>query len=182
MMMEGILIRDTNENDLDVILNLQRSAFGSEEEAELVRMLMDDPTAEPRISLLAFQEGQAVGHILFTNVVFEPPIDITGSILGPVAVLPTRQKMGIGGQLIREGLRILDDLKVDWVFVLGHESYYPRHGFRPAMEQGFEPPYPIPAEFSNAWMAQALTPTCITTYKGSVIPAKSFADPKYWAE
>jgi putative acetyltransferase len=180
--MEELLIRKTMEEDLEEILNVLRSAFESEEEAELVQLLLSDPTAEPRVSLLAFLGEQAVGHILFTNLVFDPSIGLAGSLLAPLAVDPAFQKKGIGGKLIQKGIRILAERGVDWVFVLGHESYYPRQGFRPAIEQGFEPPYPIPAEFSNAWMAQALTPTCISNYQGMVIPAKSFDDPKYWGE
>ena len=33
---------------------------------------------------------------------------------------------------------------VELVFVLGHPEYYPRYGFTPAGEQGFEAPNSIP--------------------------------------
>ena len=177
-----MIIRESNRADLDDLLEVERKAFDSKEEAELVRNLLADPTAEPGLSLLAIMDDQPVGHILFTQVVFDPPIAIKGTILGPLAVIPARQKEGIGGSLIQEGLEILRNRGTDWVFVLGHESYYPRFGFTPALEEGFEPPYPIPAEFSNAWMALALSPTCIATYKGKIIPADTFNDPRYWGE
>lgn len=180
--MDELRITESKEEDLEEILHVQRSAFESDEEAELVRLLLSDPSAEPRVSLLALLGEQVVGHILFTNLVFDPPIGLTGSLLAPLAVDLAFQKKGIGGKLIKKGLWILTERGVDWVFVLGHESYYPQYGFQPAIEQGFEPPYPVPVEFSNAWMAQALTPTCIATYKGKVIPARTLADPRYWRE
>ena len=50
------------------MLAVERAAFGSEAEADLVRALLDDPTAEPRLSLLARDGVRPVGHVLFTSV------------------------------------------------------------------------------------------------------------------
>ena len=132
--------------------------------------------------MLALFDTQAVGHILFTKAVLDPPIALKAYILAPLAVIPAFQKQGIGGSLIKQGLQILADWGVDWVFVLGHESYYPRHGFSPALKLGFEPPYPIPEQFTAAWMVQALTHTCSATYRGKVIPAETLNQSQYWGE
>lgn len=56
------------------------------------------------LSLVAEEDGQVLGHIGFS------PVLIDGAEkgwygLGPVSVLPARQGEGIGGKLIREGLR-----------------------------------------------------------------------------
>ena len=167
-MNKDLIIRLSNSSDLDNLLEVERAAFGSEEEAELVRNLLDDPSAEPRLSLLALQKQQAVGHILFTRGYLNPEIDLKVSILAPLAVIPEYQKQGVGGSLIREGLAALEEDGVDLVFVLGHPSYYPLHGFKPAVSAGFEPPYYIPLEFTDAWMVQALKPTSWGSFKGQV--------------
>ena len=143
---------------------MERAAFGSGEEADLVRNLLNDPSAVPRLSMLAFHKQRAVGHILFTRAYLVPEIDLSVSILAPLAVIPEYQKQGIGGSLFREGLAILEKEGVDLVFVLGHPSYYPLHGFKPAVSAGFEPPYYIPPEFTDAWMVQALTPAGLGSY------------------
>jgi len=52
--------------------------------------------------------------------------------LAPVAVRPEFQKQGIGGELIREGLKVCLQLGYDSVIVLGHPEYYPKFGFEPA--------------------------------------------------
>ena len=179
-MLDNFVIRESGPAELDELLAVERMAFGSEDEAGLVRNLLNDSTAEPILSLLAILENQPVGHVLFTQAVFDPPVAVKGRILGPLAVIPSHQKMGIGGKLIEKGLDILKNQGVDWVFVLGHESYYPRHGFRPAQKQGFQPPFPFPSEFTNAWMAMPLTLTSITTYEGIVIPADTFNHHRYW--
>jgi len=175
-----MVIRESKSEDLESLLEVERKAFGSEEEAELVRDLLDDSSAEPRLSLLAILDDSPIGHIIFSRARCDPAVDIDGSILGPLAVVPAHQKTGIGGQLIGRGLEILKEKGVDWVFVLGHESYYPRFGFRPAQKQGFQPPFPFPAEFTNDWMALTLTPANMMTYEGTVIPADTFNHHRYW--
>jgi predicted N-acetyltransferase YhbS len=44
--------------------------------------------------------------------------------LAPVAVKPELQKKGIGGQLIREGLKVCQKLGYDSFIVLRHPEYY----------------------------------------------------------
>lgn len=177
-----VVIRESNSSDLHNILAVERAAFGSEDEAELVRNLLNDPTAEPRLSLLAIQEQQAVGHILFTKAYLEPEIDLKVSILAPLAVIPDYQKQGVGGRLIREGLAILKKEGVDLVFVLGHPSYYPLHGFKPAITIGFEPPFYNPQKNYDAWMVQPLSSKGWGSYQGQVKCAETLDHPEYWHE
>src|SRR5207302_7641563 len=73
------------------------------------------------------------GHILFTSVVVESAgRRIQGMGLAPMAVLPDRQRQGIGSQLVRQGLDILRERGCPFVVVVGHPEYYPRFGFEPA--------------------------------------------------
>ncbi len=62
-----IAIRETTENDLAEIAVLVQAAFNSEIEADLTRALLADPTAEPRLSLMAQDGDRLDGHILFTK-------------------------------------------------------------------------------------------------------------------
>ena len=181
-MNSDLIIRESNSSDLHNILAVERAAFGSEEEADLVRNLLNDPTAEPRLSLLALQKQQAIGHILFTGGYLNPEIDLKVSILAPLAVIPDYQKQGVGGRLIKEGLAILEKEGVDLVFVLGHPSYYPLHGFKPAVPAGFEPPYYKPQEIADAWMVQSLSPSLWGSYEGLVKCAETLDRLEYWRE
>ena len=125
-----------------------------DKEAELVRVLLVDPSAKPFLSLLTFKD-KAVGHILFTTARVTKTQDTALiSILAPLAILPDFQKQGIGGRLIERGLKLLSKSGIDLVFVLGHPEYYPRYGFKPAGYLGFEAPYSIPDEHADAWMVQ----------------------------
>lgn len=175
-------IREATDSDLDDVLHVERAAFGSEEEPELVRNLLLDPSAKPRLSLLAVEEGRAVGHILFTKASLAEKHTVVISLLAPLAVVPDFQGQGIGGQLIQSGLERLSTSGIDLVFVLGHPGYYPRYGFKPASPLGFEAPYPIPAQDADAWMVQALRPNVIGTVSGKVVCADMLDRPEYWRE
>jgi len=183
-------IARSRDEDVGRLLGLVREAFGGPEEAELVRDLLQDPSAKPCLSLLATEEGEAVGHILFTRVEISPGPDSLppsapaplAAILAPLAVLPSAQGKGVGGGLIREGLRQLARSGVELVFVLGHPGYYPRYGFRSAGAMGLEAPFPIPEEQAEAWMVAPLHPGILGEVKGRVICADALSRPELWRE
>jgi len=176
-------LREASTSDLNDVLSVESAAFGHDKEAGLVRELLDDPSAKPVLSLLAFEDDRAVGHVLFTrggltNTQDSPSI----ALLAPLAIVPDYQRQGIGGELVRHGLKLLSKSEVDLVFVLGHPEYYPRHGFEPAGRLGFEAPYPIPDEYANAWMVQALCPGVIDSVRGRVVCADALNRPEHWRE
>ncbi len=85
--------------------------------------------------------------------------------------------------LIKAGHEILKERGTDIVFVLGHMEYYPKSGFIPdAKKIGFSAPYPIPDEYANAWMVQALNPKGFVIDKGSVICSNELNKPEHWRE
>ena len=178
-----IRIRKALDSDLAEVLFVERAAFDYDKEAELVRELLDDSSAKPMLSLLAFDDDLAVGHILFTAAQLTQTEDtVTIALLAPLAVVPDMQKQGIGGKLIKKGLHLLSESGVELVFVLGYPEYYCRYGFQPAGKLGFEATYPIPEEHADAWMVQALEPDIIGSVSGKVICADALNKPEYWRE
>ncbi len=184
MATHNIQIREATESDLDYVMQVEKEAFGYEKEAILVSQLLEDKSAEPVISLLAFKNDEAVGHILFTKAT----INGNGSspliyLLAPLAIKPDHQKQGIGGILINEGLKKLKQIGVELVFVLGHESYYPKYGFKQdAGSMGFAAPYPIPKEHAGAWMVYPLDSEFAGGVKGQVVCADALNKPEHWRE
>ncbi len=177
------MIREATEADFNDVFSVEKEAFGNDIVANLVKDLLNDPSAKPFYSLLAFDNEKAVGHILFTSARLEGR-QTAGSIslLAPLAVIPGYQKKGVGGALIKRGLQHLSNTGVDLVFVLGHPEYYPRHGFKPAGVRGFEAPYPIPQENANAWMVQELRPGAIDAVSGKLRCADMLNKPEHWRE
>ncbi|MFA5228707.1 MAG: N-acetyltransferase, partial [Candidatus Paceibacterota bacterium] len=98
--LKDIQIRETNTNDFNDIMTVEKQAFGYDKEAQLVADLLADKTAEPMVSLLAFYQNEAVGHILFTRTYFDnQETQPMMHILAPLAVKPEYQRQGIGGML-----------------------------------------------------------------------------------
>lgn len=179
-------IRVATESDRSEILNIHRQAFGHEKGpviARLVDDLLDDETAKPILSLVAVDDDKLVGHILYTKAIITPTeTSVSAQILAPLAILPEAQKSGIGQKLINEGLKQLQTSGTELVFVLGHPTYYPRCGFAPAGIQGFEAPYPIPEEHSDAWMVQELNGNVSGRINGKVKCSKVLNEPQHWRE
>jgi putative acetyltransferase len=178
-----LIIRLAEPEDLAAVLRVERAAFGRAEEAELVAALLEDPTASPRVSLLAEVDGRPVGHVLFTGarVQGEGPV-LAASLLAPLAVVPEAQRRGVGLALIRAGLAAVTALDAGLVFVLGHPGYYPRAGFRPAVPLGLRAPYVIDPAVADAWMVCETRPGLLGAVRGTVGCADALMNPGLWRE
>lgn len=130
-----VLIRPEMPEDARQVRTVNERAFGQRTEADLVDRLRESCAGS--VSLVAVDDG-IVGHILFTPVVVATAgRTVPGMGLAPMAVLPERQRQGIGSRLVTRGLEILRDRGCPFVVVIGHPDYYPRFGFQPASRHGF---------------------------------------------
>jgi putative acetyltransferase len=129
-----ITIRPETAADTSEIRHVHERAFGQPEEADLVDRLRE--ACADALSLVA-EDHVVVGHILFTPVIVESAARrVVGMGLAPMAVLPDRQRQGIGSQLVTRGLDILRERGCPFVVVVGHPEYYPRFGFERASTRG----------------------------------------------
>ena len=175
-------IRPTTESDHSVILDIHRNAFGPDEGDEIVGLLEQmfvDATAMPLLSLLAEKDARPAGHILFSAVGIEQE-QVTARILAPLAVSPDFQGAGVGSALIDAGLNRLRESGVALVFVLGDPAYYSRFGFEPATRRGLQAPHPIPKEYEDAWMVQALEEGVLDHVEGTVRCSEVLGQQRYW--
>lgn len=183
MNLKDIEIRIAAEADYNSVMEIEKQAFGQDKEAQLVADLLNDSTASPSISLLAFYKNKPVGHILYSRVYLENHLDSMAHSLAPLAVLPDFQRKGIGGLLINHGKEVLHKMGSELIFVLGHINYYPRYGFiNNAAQFGYYTPYPIPEEVADAWMVMELKPNALKKNVGRVIFADALMKPEYWRE
>ena len=96
---------------------------------------------EPGLSLVACAGDAVVGHVLFSRNLLDAPRELVDvQVLGPVAVLPTHQRHGIGAGLIERGVAMLEERGGPGVFLEGSPAYYPRVDFTPACGHGFRKP------------------------------------------
>jgi len=149
-----ITIRHETPADHAAIREVNLAAFGQAIEADLVDRLR--ATAEDFVSLVAIDDGAVVGHIAFSRVVVGDGASLVGSGLGPMAVLPERQRGGVGTQLVHAGLAMLRERGCPFVVVVGHPEYYPRFGFQPASGFGIRCQWDgIPDEVFMVWVLDA---------------------------
>ncbi|MCF6283559.1 MAG: N-acetyltransferase [Candidatus Polarisedimenticolaceae bacterium] len=124
-------IRPETDKDYVAIKALNDLAFRGEAEGSIVDKIRS--SCEEVISLVAVEEGEVIGHILFTPVATMSGEDqVFGMGLAPMAVLPDYQNRGVGSLLVKEGVRILNEIGCPFVVVLGHPNFYPRFGFEKA--------------------------------------------------
>lgn len=174
-------IVEASEHEYVHVMQVEHDAFASDDEPRLVADLLQDPTAQPSLSLLAYEEGRPIGHVLFTRARLLGAVgEVSSAILAPLAVIPAFQRRGVGRALIEHGARRLASSGVHLLFVLGHPSYYPRCGFEPAIPHGLLAPYPIVPE--EAWMVRALAPDLLGSIRGKVACATCLDKPEYWRE
>ena len=159
-----LTLREETPADHVAIRAIHIAAFGQAEEADLVDALRR--AGAVLVSLAAEVDGGLVGHILFSRMFVE---SVPAVALAPVAVHPSWQRRGIGGELIRRGLDMLRDRREEIVIVLGHPDYYPRFGFSRDMAKAIEHPFP-----PEAFMALELRPGALAVVNGKVRYADAF--------
>jgi putative acetyltransferase len=131
-------IRREKPGDEAAICEVNRLAFERDDEAKMVDELRDGGYV--RLSLLAGEDEEIVGHVLFSEVSAEGVSKALA--LAPVAVVPGRQGEGIGSAMIEAGIKTCADEGFDAVFLLGEPGYYLRFGFSSEAASRFDTPYP----------------------------------------
>lgn len=150
-MTDGLKIRPSSQNDLSAIHDLYCDAFPNENLLPLVQDLLN--LSDEVLSLVCENASTLTAHILFTKCRIDG-MEATAALLGPLAVATPLQRMGLGTQLIRNGLHRLKDDLIEYVFVLGDPAYYQRFGF--TAENNVAPPYTLPFEWKGAWQSLSL--------------------------
>lgn len=158
-----VSVRAEQAQDRQGIYNAHAAAFSRNAEADLVETLRAQ--GQGVLSLVAVEDGVVVGHVLFSPVSMSEHPDVRLVALGPVGVVPDRQRRGIGSLLVRAGLDACGKMGLDGVVVLGHPDFYPRFGFVPASRYGIKSQWDVPDE---VFMAIELRPNALQGVSGKV--------------
>jgi putative acetyltransferase len=134
-----VIIRLETAADHDAIRRVNDEAFGEPIEAKIVDAIRASDRYIPELSLVAVSEGQTLGHVISSYVDVEPGARRVLQV-GPLAVLPSHQRRGIGSALMEETIRIADARGEPLLLIEGNPKYYERFGFNRADAVGIEPP------------------------------------------
>jgi putative acetyltransferase len=157
----GGTIRAEEPADHAAVGDVVADAFGRAEEAILVERLRSEHPAAFGPALVAEVEGRLVGYLCCSRMSIDerPEAPILG--LGPVAVLPTRQMMGIGSALVHR----LQELVTDPIALLGDPAWYARFGFVPAEPLGLRSQWDDVGDAWQVWFPPGASPE---GYRGTV--------------
>jgi len=125
-------IRKEQPNDIQAIIDVTIAAFADHPISKQTEHFIVNALREANVltlSLVSEFDDKIVGHIAFS------PVTITDGTndwygLGPVSVLPSLQKRGIGSALIKQGLAFLKELGGKGCALVGDPDYYLRFGFK----------------------------------------------------
>lgn len=148
-----IIRRETN-RDVAAIRAITLAAFSDHPYSNAREHILIEALRQAQaltLSLVAETSDGVVGHIAFS------PVAIAGMQhnwfgLGPLAVLPTQQRRGIGSNLVRQGLAQLQELGARGCVLVGEPEFYRRFGFAPtpALQlEGIPPSYFLALAFAG---------------------------------
>ncbi len=148
LLARGVVLRTERPEDREEILDLTARAFsispvtgepveGTPIEVGLLRELFECAEYISELSIVAEIGGEIVGHAITTRGWID---ELPALGLGPIGVLPTFQRRGVGSALMRETAARATALGERGIALLGSPAYYPRFGYVPASSLGVEAP------------------------------------------
>lgn len=177
----NIIIRPEKEQDHEEVENLTREAFwdlykpGCDEHL-LAHKLRNVQAFLPELDFVAEADGQIVGNIMYSisEIIDENKHRHAVITFGPVGVLPSCQKAGIGSALIEYTVKKATELGYQAIIIFGNPAYYHRFGFVNAEKYHITTPE---GKNFEAFMVLEL-------YKGALqgITGKYYEDPVFHIE
>jgi predicted N-acetyltransferase YhbS len=128
-MCASISVDETTLEDHDAVEHLLDLSFGSGRRSKTSYRLREGSVAVPGLSLVVRDKGVTLaGTISFWPLAIGER-QTPALLLGPLAVHPDRQGLGIGLTLMREGLARAAAQGHGLVLLVGDEPYYAKVGF-----------------------------------------------------
>ena len=154
---KNTMIRALTIKDLTDIKDTFFNSFSVEEASityPVIKELIAEANKQKNFCIGYELDGNIVGAISFSPVLFDVETEISAYILAPLATHKLHQKKGIATQLIDKAKAHFIANNVDALLVYGDPAYYNRYGFDVELGKHFIPPYPLEYEFG--WQAVML--------------------------
>jgi len=139
-----ITIRDERPTDIPAREALLDACFGEARHAKTSERLREGREAADGLSLVLTMDGRLVGTVRLWHVGVGP--DRPALLLGPIAVDPALQGLGLGAKLMRAALERATARGHGAVLLVGDAPYYARFGFSAALTERLRLPGPYERE------------------------------------
>lgn len=120
-------IREETFRDIEAREALLDACFGPDRFRKTCERLREDRLPADGLSLVIDKAGEVVGTVRLWHV--SAGANRPALMLGPIAVDPALQWLGLGGKLMREALGRAAELGHKAVLLVGDAPYYERFGF-----------------------------------------------------
>ncbi|MBL8908699.1 MAG: N-acetyltransferase [Rhizobiales bacterium] len=166
-------VEETTHADAEAVETLLDLSFGLSRRAKSSYRLREGNTAIPGLSLVVRDaEVGLSGTISFWPLkIGEAGTDAV--LLGPLAVHPLRQNLGIGLALMREGIARAEKRGHKLMLLVGDAPYYARVGFRKLPHDLLLMPGPVDPD---RFLYLELEPGALDPARGLVLPPHRFRE------
>ncbi|RIV36375.1 GNAT family N-acetyltransferase [Micromonospora radicis] len=160
--MTTLRLRPEDPADTGAIRRVLAAAFARPDvttppEVRLVDELRGSDAWLPELAMVAEYGGEIAGYALLSRVTVGSDAGSAPALaLGPVAVAPHRQRIGLGVSTVQAALEAATELGERLVVVLGDPAYYRRFGFSRADRMGLTSPW---SGLGEPWQALVLPPS-----------------------
>jgi predicted N-acetyltransferase YhbS len=137
-------IRPETPNDVAAREALLDRCFGDERFAKTCERLREGRLPAEELALAVEHAGTLVGTVRLWNVTAGP--GRAAVMLGPIAIDPVLQGLGMGAKLIRHALARATELRHAAVLLVGDAPYYRRFGFSAELVKDVWLPGPVARE------------------------------------
>lgn len=156
--------------DIPARERLLDACFGPSRAAKTCERLRENRLPTDELSLVVARGGGLAATIRLWHVAAGP--GRPALLLGPVAVDPALQGLGLGGKLIREALARAAEAGHGAVILIGDEPYYRRFGFTAALVSSLWLPGPYERD---RFLGLELRPGALAGARGLVSPTGASA-------
>jgi putative acetyltransferase len=140
-------IRKETPLDFDLINEVTSLAFKNHQKNQLIQALKKNDAFKEELSLVATENEIVIGYLLlFPTHIINNYRRHTTLLLASMAVLPDRQKQGVGAALIKEAIKQAQKIGLGSIVVSENSEYFFRFGFKKASRWNITMPVSAPGE------------------------------------
>jgi predicted N-acetyltransferase YhbS len=137
-------IREETPPDISAREALLDACFGEERFRKTCERLREGRLPADHLSLVIDADGGVVGTVRLWHILAGP--NRPALLLGPIAIEPALQGLGLGAKLMRVALNRAAVLGHGAILLVGDAPYYERFGFSGEMTEGLRLPGPYERE------------------------------------
>jgi predicted N-acetyltransferase YhbS len=173
----NVLLRPEEEKDYNSVENLTREAFwniykpGCDEHL-LIHNIRKKKEFIKELDYVAVLNDEIIANIVYAKakiIGINEEYDVI--TFGPVSVLPTYQKKGIGKKIIEHTLTKSKEMGFNAVIIYGNPKYYERFGFKNSNEYKITD---MEGNYNDALMALELYPNSLKNINGKFFEGEAY--------